>query len=173
MHLITDLIIRMQPYAKELKELCALNADFAQALKSTHPKKFVSLGAIVTSYPPSPRGDEVIGFFVYDYGVRSGMFKQDFIVNIGKQYREFVIYTRYSGVPNSKMIKDINEFYKKYPTYDKASHHPKFEDLPDAIKPRALEAIALANRIKKYGLRQEISDEEYARYDLELRKLGL
>ena len=66
MHLITDLIIRMQPYAKELKELCALNADFAQALKSTHPKKFVSLGAIVTSYPPSPRGDEVIGFFVYD-----------------------------------------------------------------------------------------------------------
>jgi len=76
-------------------------------------------------------------------------------------------------VNKSKIIKDINQFYQKYPSYPKNSHHPKYEELPDAIKPRALEAVALANRIKALGLREEISEEEYAKFDSELRKHGL
>ena len=172
MHLLTDLIVRMQPYPQRLKELCQANPDFAKALKSTNPKRFVSLAAVVVSYPPST-SDEVIGFYVYDYESNPPMFKQDFIVNVGTKNNEFVIYTRFSVVSKSRIIRDINQFYEKYPTYNKGSHHPKFEDLPDDLKPRALEAIELANKVKVLGLRDEISDEEYAKIDLELKKLNL
>lgn len=58
--------------------------------------------------------------------------------------------------------------------YSKKSHHPEFEDIPDPIKPRALDAIRLANKlIALGGPRAEISDKEYKKFDEELRKLGL
>lgn len=171
MRSITDLILRMQPYPQKLKDICIVNPDFAIALKTTHPKRFVSLGTVVVSYPQKT-SDEVIGFYVYDYGTKS-MFKQDFIVNVGFKNEEFIIYTRFSGVGKSKIIKDISHFYQKYPEYPKDSHHPKFEDIPDPIKPRALEAIKLAKKIQTLGLRDELSEEEYKKYDLWLRNLGL
>ena len=80
---ITDLIIRMQPYHSRIKEICHLNPDFAKSLKATNPKKFISLGAIITSYPST--GDEVIGIFSYDYKRNEKIFKQDFIVNLGNK----------------------------------------------------------------------------------------
>lgn len=169
---ITDLILRLQPYPQKLKDLCNANPDFAKALKTTNPKKFVSLGAVVVSYPQQT-SDEVIGFYVYDYGSKPKMFKQDFIVNVGSKNEDFIIYTRFTGVSKSKIIRDISHFYQKYPSYPKDSHHPKYEAIPDAIKLRALEAVDLANRIIALGLREEISEEEYAKFDLELRKHGL
>ena len=57
--------------------------------------------------------------------------------------------------------------------YSKESHHIKFDDLPAEIKPRAEEAIALADRIERFGLRQEISDEEYMEFDEKLKQEGL
>ena len=161
----------MQPYPKKLKAWCGLNPDFAKALKSTHPKKFISFLAVVISRPLSRPKDEVIGFYVYDYAAK--IFKQDFIVNVNAGSKEFVIYTRFSGVKKSKYIRDISHFYKEYPSYPKTSHHPKFEELPKEIKPRARKAVKLADRIVKFGLREIISEEEYARIDLELRKQGL
>lgn len=171
MHSITDLILRMQPYPQKLKDLCDADPNFAKALKTTNPKKFISLGAVVVSYP-QPTSDEVIGFYVYDYG-KNPMFKQDFIVNVGFRNTDFIIYTRFSGVNKNRIVRDISHFYQKYPNYPKNSHHPKFEDLPEPIKPMALEAVNLANKIISLGLREEISEEEYTRYDLKLQKLGL
>lgn len=172
MHPITDILLRMQPYPKELKDLCLTNSEFSAALKSTHPDKFISLGVVITSHCPLIPEDEVIGFLVYDYGPNP-QFKQDFIVNIGSQRKKFVIYTRFSGVVKSKIIKDISHFYQKYPTYNKDSHHPKFEELPVEIQPRALEAIRLAERIKEMGLRQMLTDGEYRKFDTELSAMGL
>ncbi len=170
---IRDLVIRMQPYPEELKELCRVDSGFADALKSTHPEKFISLGAVVVSRSTVIPEDQVIGFFVYDYGARP-MFKQDFIVNKGARNKEFVIYTRYPS-ENNKYIKDISLFYEKYSDYPKKTHHPSCDEIPDLLKPRALEAIGLAEKIisNGWGVIDEISEEEFARIDGELRKLNL
>jgi hypothetical protein len=173
MHLLTELILRMQPYPQQLKEYCRVNPDFALALKTVHPDKFVSLGAVIVSQCPIVPEDEIIGFLVYDYGAKPETFKQDFIVNIGGKNNEFVIYTRYSKVRKSKYIKDISQFFQKYPTYSKDIHHPSFESIPIELKPMAIRAIELANRIKTFGLRQELSDEEYEKFDAVLKKFNL
>lgn len=175
---ISDLILRMQPYAEEIKKQCRLNADFANAFKTLRSAKFISLGVIITSRAyaaTSAEGsepDEIIGLLVYD--IEKKTFKQDFIVNVEKKYREFRIYTRFRGSPKSRIIRDITHFYQEYPMYSKNSHHPSFEELPDVIKPRALEAVQLANKlIAMGGPRAEITDDEYNKFDAELRKLGL
>lgn len=173
MRSIRDIILRMQPLPAQLKSICVKDPDFALALKATHPRRFVSLGAVITSYPQNANNDEVIGFLFYDYGVKPGKFKQDFIVNVGSKYKDFIIYTRHRKGEPSKYIRDINDFFRKYPTYSRESHHPRYNDIPDAIKPRAIEAIELANRIMRYGLREELTDEEYNEFDTYLRKLNL
>jgi hypothetical protein len=172
MVIVTDLIVRMQPYSPNLKRLILSDPDFAKALKINNHERFASLGAVVTSYSPLVPFDEVIGFYVYDY--KQDKFKQDFIVNIGKKDIEFVLYTKYSNPSNNSRIKDISQFFEKYSKgrYYIESHHPKFVDLPEVIKPRALEAINLANKLKGKTIRV-FSDEELKRIDRELQKLGL
>lgn len=171
MHPINDLIIRMQPYPQELKKICRINPDFKKALKNSNPKRFISLGAIVTSLCPLIPEDEIIGFFTYD--CKEKIFKQDFIVNKNSENKEFILYTRFSGVNKSKNIKDIRDFFQKYPTYSKNCHHLNFEELPNNIKPRALETINLANKLEIIGQREYISDEDYERIDSELKKRNL
>ncbi len=172
MTFITDLIVRMQPYPKYLKDFILSDQDFANALKINNHKRFVSLGAVVVSNSPLVPEDEVIGFYVYDY--KDNKFKQDFIVNVGKKNNNFVLYTRYSNPNKNKRIKDISQFFGKYSRgkYYVESHHPMFEQLPDVIKPRALEAIELAKKLKDKEVR-ELNQEELNKLDSELRKLGL
>ena len=170
---INDLIIRMQPLPEQIKRICDQNPDFSQALKITHPKKFISLGAVVISYPPNSNNDEVIGFFVYDYGLKPPKFKQDFIVNVSSASKEFIIYTRHRQATTSRYIRDINQFFQKYPTYPRDSHHPRFKEIPDSIKPRAKDAKELAERIMTFGLREELTDEEYNKFDQYLKGLNL
>ena len=95
-------------------------------------------------------------------------------MNIGKKDIEFVLYTKYSNPGNNPRIKDISQFFEKYSKgkYYIESHHPKFVDLPEVIKPRALEAINLANQLKGKAIRV-FSDEELKGIDRELQKLGL
>lgn len=162
----------MQPYPEQLKAICRVDSDLEKALKNTNPQRFISLGAVVVSYPPNST-DQVIGFFVYDYSKEPGIFKQDFIVNVGNKFKEFRIYTKFKGVKKSKIIRDISHFYQDYPTYSVDSHHPAFEDIPDEIKPRAKKAVALAEKLKKLGVRQELTKEECDWFDSELRKQGL
>jgi len=168
----------MQPYADEIKKLCTLNHDFANALKALQSERFISLGAIITSraYPihseKDSEPDEVIGLLVYDLVDKA--FKQDFIVNVNKKYKEFRIYTRFKESRKSRIIRDITHFYQEYPMYSKESHHLSFEDIPDVIKPRAIDAVQLANKlIALGGPRREISDSEYEKFDTDLRKFGL
>ena len=172
MHDLKEILIRMQPYPLELKQLCNVNSEFAEALKSTHPEKFVSLGAVIVSHCPLIPEDEIVGFLVYDYG-KNSKFKQDFIVNVGGKRKEFIIYTRFTGIPKSKIIQDISHFYKKYPTYPLNSHHPKYEDLPIEFQKRADDAMRLSQAIINGGLRKELTDEEYRYYDSYLKSLNL
>ena len=169
---VTNLIVRMQPYSSNLKSLILNDPDFAKALKINNHIRFVSLGAVVTSYSPLVPDDEVIGFYVYDY--KEDKFKQDFIVNIGKKDKEFILYTKFPNTNKNKRIKDISQFFEKYSggKYYVESHHPRFEDLPDVIKPRALEAIALANKLRGKQVKN-FSTEELGKIDKELNKLGL
>ncbi len=93
-------------------------------------------------------------------------------MNIGKKDNNFVLYTKY---PNkNKRIRDISQFFEKYSKgkYYVESHHPKFQDLPDVIKPRAEEAVRLSEKLIDKGIRA-LSKEELEKLDLELRKLNL
>lgn len=171
---IENIIVRMSPFSKELKEICFSDADFSKALKINNPKRFVSLGAVITSVSPLCPQDQVIGFYTYDYGAKIPKFKQDFIVNIGNQNKEYILYTRKPKGITSKRVKDINEFYEKYSQgkYYIESHHPKFEDLPEILKPRAIDAVRIANNIKAGGLRK-LTKHDLKKIDKDLKKSNL
>lgn len=147
---LEDLIIQMMPFASELVEWCKTHPEFQSALKPIYAGKFVSLGAIVTSYSPNFPKDEVIGIYVYDYSRKNPLFKQDFIVNKDKVYKEFVLYTRVQDGKSSKYVKDINEFYTTYGNggYYINSHHLSLEQLPVELQERGQQAIKLANKLK-------------------------
>lgn len=132
----------MQPYSQGLKDFIKKHQDFADALKVTNPNRFISVGGIVISYSPLVPKDKIIGFYVYDN--KEEKFKQDIILDIKGEDREFVLYTRYKI--KSRRIKDINEFEPKYGKYIyyKGFHWPKLEEIPDALKPNALMALELA-----------------------------
>lgn len=149
-----ELLIEFLPFSNELKGWCKFHPEFMTALKNIHYEKFVSLGAILTSFSPNYPKDEVIGIYVYDYSRKFPMFKQDFIVNKGKLNNEFILFTRNPKNLSSKYVRDISEFYL---TYGKGgnyinSHHLSFDELPEELKPRGLEAISLANKLKSSSL---------------------
>lgn len=144
-----ELIVEMMPFSEELVNWCKAYPEFLVALKVIYSDRFISLGAIVTSYSPNYPEDEVIGIYTYDYKRKTPIFKQDFIVNKGKLNKEFILFTRNSKNGSSKYVKDINEFYA---TYGKGgfyinSHHLSLEQLPEEIRERGLEAINLANKL--------------------------
>ncbi len=144
-----NLIIEMMPFARELVEWCELHSEFQSALKFIYSERFISLGAILTSYSPNYPNDEVIGVYSYDYKRKTPIFKQDFIVNKGKLYKEFVLYTRNTKGRSTKYVKDINEFYATYGKggYYPNSHHLSLEQLPQELQERGLEAIRLAKKL--------------------------
>lgn len=146
---VEELIVEMMPFSKELVIWCKTHPEFLAALKNIYSDKFISLGAIVTSYSPNFPTDEVIGIYTYDYRRKTPIFKQDFIVNKGKLNQEFTLFTR-SKAGSSKYVKDINDFFR---TYGKGgfyanSHHLKLDDLPNEIRERGLEAMKLAGKMK-------------------------
>lgn len=161
-----ELIIELMPFSPELVDWCKTHPEFMGALKNIYAEKFISLGGIVTSYSPNYPNDEVIGVYTYDYKRKNPVFKQDFIINKGKQNKEFILFTRNFKNGSSKYVKDIHEFYD---TYGKGefyvnSHHLSFEELPDKIKPRGQDAIKLANKLKGSSLikpSQEIIEKIY------------
>jgi len=152
---LNEILIEVQPFSDGLKQWCKNHPDFTKALKIIYPEKFITLGAVVTSYPPNYPNDQVIGFYTYHYSLRTPKFKQDFIINRGKRDNDFVLYTRQKLVPTNQYIKDINEFFVTYGqdgNYLRA-HHVTFEDIPDELKPRAAQASALGDRVRKTGIR--------------------
>ena len=75
---------------------------------------------------------------------------------------------------NIKKFKDIKMFFKKYGQgiYYLNSHHPTYHNIPDEIKPSALRAIKLANKLKITGLRV-LSERELEQFDRDLVNMGL
>ena len=148
-----EIVIATMPFSKELHAWCYKQPEFMYALKNVYLRKFISLGAIVTSQPTRCPQDEVIGVYTYDYTRQNPIFKQDFIVNKDCANKEFVIYTRNKGNQSSKYVKDINDFYAKYGnTGDYVnSHHLTLDQLPEELKPRAKHAITLADKIQIQG----------------------
>lgn len=166
---VTDLIIRLQPYSQGLKDFINKHEDFSDALKVNNPNRFISVGGIVISSSPLVPKDKIIGFYVYDN--EEEKFKQDIIVDVMEEDREFVIYTRYKI--KNKRIKDINEFEPKYGKgiYYKGFHWPKLEEIPLELKPNALFAIKLA-KLKDYEPR-DLTRAELEKFDRELKELGV
>ncbi|MDO8618337.1 MAG: hypothetical protein Q7R49_00145 [Candidatus Daviesbacteria bacterium] len=148
-----ELIIEMMPFPRELKEFCKTHPDFGKALKIIYFDRFITLQAVGTSYSPNFPEDEVIGIYVYDYGLKDPKFKQDFIINKGGQKKEFILFTGLSSVVDNKQIRHINEFLSTYGKggYYKDAHHPKFEEFSEELKERAVKAIALGDKRKKEG----------------------
>lgn len=149
---LEDVLLETMPFAEELLQWCKTHSNFREALKIIYSDKFLHLGAIVTSYTQQYPNDEVIGVFSYDYKIKNPLFKQDFIINKNKQYKEFILFTR-NPTGSHKWVKDINEFYS---TYGKDgsyanSHHLTFDELPDELKDRGRKVIKLAEKIKKAG----------------------
>lgn len=144
---LKELILEFQPFSPELVAWCKKHPDFFNALKNLHPDKFISPSMIMLSYPPT--GDEVIGVYSYHNQLKHPIFKQDFIVNIGFKNETFMLYTR-NPLGSSANVKDINDFYTKYNQYGykKEQHHLTINELPEELKDRAQDTIALAEKVK-------------------------
>lgn len=153
---LAEVIIETMPFSDELKDWCKTHAEFLAALKNIYADRFISLGAIVTSYSPNYPDDEVIGIYTYDYQRKNSIFKQDFTVNKGKLNNEFILFTRNPKGVNSKYVKDINEFFATYGKdgFYVNSHHLALEELPDQLKERREVAIRLAEKMKGADLKQ-------------------
>lgn len=167
-----ELIIEMMPFPQELKEFCKTHPEFGNALKIIYFDRFITLQAVGTSYSPNFPDDEVIGIYVYDYGLKNPKFKQDFIINKGGRKKEFVLYTGLSSVVDNKQVKHINEFLATYGKggYYVDAHHPKFEEFSGVLKERALSAIALADKRKKDGFVKITAEQAQEIYE-KLQKL--
>src|SRR5258706_1921374 len=144
---LEEVILELQPFSDELINWYKNHSEFFKALKNIYPEKFVSPAMIVTSYPTS--GDEVIGVYTYHHEMKNPVFKQDFIVNVGRTNTEFVLYTR-NPAGSSKYVKDINDFFNKYRKYGyrKDDHRLSLEELPAQLQKRAKQAIELAKKLK-------------------------
>lgn len=165
-----ELIIEMMPFSEELIQWCKKHLDFPRALKIIYPERFISLGAICTSYSDYNLNDEVIGVYSYAYRLNNPIFKQDFIVNKSKLNKIFILYTRYPN-SKSKYIKDINEFYNTYGKNHQYvnSHHLTLEELPQTLIHRGIQAIKRADILKKTGIRK-LSQEELLTFYKDLKK---
>lgn len=168
-----EIIIDMMPFSKQLKEWCKIHPEFAEALKINYPTRFITLQAITISYSHLIPEDEVIGVYTYDYQSKPGKFKQDFIVNKSNQNKEFILFTRLPSRKYSKYVKDISEFFAIYSKgkYYIDSHHVIFKNLPNSIKPRAAQAIKLAESLRKTGLRK-LTEKELAGFESKIKKLN-
>lgn len=170
---LEEILIEVQPFSDGLKQWCRDHPDFTQALKIIYPEKFITMGMIVVTHPPHFPSDKVIGFYIYHYSMNNPMFKQDFIVDVGKQDNNFVLYTRQDLVPQNSYIKDINNFFDTYGkdgNYLRA-HHVAYEDIPDEGKPRALQAMALGDQVKKVGGFQQLDETALVKANQGLKAL--
>lgn len=162
----------MQPLSPNIKEWIKANPKVKDALKGSHPERFLALGAVVISFPLGSN-DKVIGVYTYDYMTKTPKFKQDFIVDIDGKELKYILYTRNPG-GSSQDIKDINEFFNKYGKNGNYanSHWPKFDELPNEVKPNAIRTISLAEKIKKLGGYKLPSQEIIQKIQKEIMKMS-
>jgi len=168
---IDGIILRLQPFSAQIMAMCEKNQDFQKAIKSLNSARFISFGTVIISYPKNEPEDMVIGILVYDY--KSKIYKQDFMVDIGSKHEQYILYTSFHGMKSKKYLKPIGDFFKKYPCYSRECHHPKFEDIPLDIQPRALHAIELAKIVESLENPHLIPFRMYVEFSWSLIKSGL
>jgi len=143
-----DIILETLPFREEILNWCKLRPEFQKALKVLTSERFLHLGTVMISYPPDTN-DQVIGVYAYDYKNNPPLFKQDFIVDLNQDHKEFILYTGFpKGTQSTKYIKHINDFFSKYGksgNYE-GSHHLTFDQLPEdaEIRRRAKSMIERA-----------------------------
>lgn len=166
---LEELILEFQPFSDELISWCNKHPEFLTALKNVHPNNFISPSVIILSYPST--GDQVIGVYSYHHRIKTPIFKQDFIVNMGFKNTEFILYTR-NPCGSSKYVKDIQTFFDKYGQYGylKSHHHLTLDELPSEVKERALSTIVLAEKVKDLDI-SKISQEQINKLYSEVKAL--
>lgn len=135
------------PFSNELCAFMEAHNDARAALKASNVKRFVTLPEIFTSYTPATHKlheDEVIGVWYIDKSDefckmhhKVCRFKQDFVVNVGKKDREYVVYA--ANMKVSKHVRPIAEFFSKYGQQGKyyhngevwQHHYKNISDLPN------------------------------------------
>jgi hypothetical protein len=156
---LTDVIIEAMPFSDELVEWCKKHPNFKSGLKFDNSDEFLALGLILTSpAPPHKLDDEVIGFLVYD--MRRKVFKQDFIVNIGKKSAKFILYSKRPDKKYDEHSQHINSFYVEYGAngrYYKNTHHytvdqAKLLNKDEKFQERLESTLRIANNIEQHGL---------------------
>jgi len=155
-----DIAIEAMPFSNELRAWCDIRPEFKDGLKFSNTDRFIPLGMVLTSRTVNVPADEVIGFYTYDYV--SSKFKQDFIVNIGSENNEFVLYTSLPPANTGlygKYVKHINEFFAIYGKKGDyaGTHHLDIEGIKalgnDDLTGRAQRAIQNGALMKVHGRR--------------------
>lgn len=121
------------------------NTDFYLSLKLSNSDRFAFLKPIFTSHTPAGHAksmDEVIGFWYADIKnittQKGAQFKQDFIVNLKNEDRQFISYASKKFINNDDVLL-INLFFREYGEngnfYHNGQlwqhHYNSIEDLPD------------------------------------------
>lgn len=155
---LTDVVIEAMPFSDNLVKWCQKHPNFKSGLKFDNSDRFLALGLILTSpSPPHKPDDEVIGFLVYD--MKQKIFKQDFIVNIGKRNVKFILYSKRPDNNYDNYSQPIEGFYVEYGAngqYYKDTHHytvaqAKLLNYDSKFQERLDSTLRIANSIEQYG----------------------
>lgn len=161
---MADVVIEAMPFSDQIIAWCHAHPEFKEALKVTSPDRFYPLGMVTITYTKNVPGDKVIGFMAYD--MDAGIFKQDFIIDVGSKEREFVLYTRHPQRRYNRHVRDIKEFYARYgKNGDYAdTHHVDLQYIQGMgnteLSERAKRAIEKSRQIVAAGGRRPISQQE-------------
>lgn len=139
------------------------NPDFLKSLKLYEDKKFAFIPLLVCSGSPKLPQDQVLGFFYVDIqNARDGktpLFKQDFVVNVGRTDRDFRSYAAKQFV-NGKDVHLIDDFFRDYGDNGTYYHHldgrkkpwnhhyAQIPDLPNDANFQCAATVALQNCTK-------------------------
>jgi len=167
------------PFSDELCNFMDQHPEFFQSLKLAKPNRFVFIPIIFTSHLPvgHPKSaDEVIGVWYLDKKSlkenSKPLFKQDFIVNIGKSNHEFISYSAVNK--DGKYVRPIKEFFKNYGENGKFYHdgrrwqhwyndtsdlpaEPNLKYLAEKIREKLIKGT---NQLKTAGKEKEIEKLE-------------
>jgi hypothetical protein len=161
---IADVVIEAMPFSDEIIAWCRKYPDFKEALKVTNADRFYPLGMITTTFTINKPDDLVIGFIAYDMVAKK--FKQDFIVDINNQHKEFVLYTNLPSKKYPKNVHHINQFYAVYgQNGDYANtHHVDLQYIlamdNAELSDRATRTVAKSEEIVRSGGRRHVSQQE-------------
>jgi hypothetical protein len=161
---IADVIIEGMPFSDEIIAWCHKYPEFKEALKVSNPDRFHALGMVLTSVPSAKPADYVVGFVAYDMVKKQ--FKQDFIVDVGNQHDEFVLYTKLPSKHYGKYVQSMKSFYTIYGKNGsyKGAHHFDLQYLLDMgnedLSERARLVIKKGQAIIDAGGRRQVGQVE-------------